>query len=83
MKWNSVKYVNSDFSEFKVLAIKSLISHCDVFDWRLSLLGNRNRSSSMDTLTTLVLLSYMVTNSRRAMFPLLLSVLKREDNTQS
>jgi hypothetical protein len=37
-----------------------------VFDWRSSLLGNRSRNSSMDTLTTPVLLRYMVTNSRRA-----------------
>jgi hypothetical protein len=36
---------------------------CDVFDWRPSLLGNRSRISSMDTLTTPVLLRYMVTNS--------------------
>jgi hypothetical protein len=40
--------------------------YCDVFDWRPSLLGNRSRNSSMDTLTTSVLLRYMVTNSRRA-----------------
>jgi hypothetical protein len=32
----------------------------------LSLLGNRRRNSSMDTLTTPVMLRYMVTNSRRA-----------------
>jgi hypothetical protein len=31
-----------------------------------SLLGNRSRNSSMDMLTTPVLLRYMVTNSRRA-----------------
>jgi hypothetical protein len=37
-----------------------------VFDWRPSLLGNRSRSSSMDTLTTPVLLRYMVTSGRRA-----------------
>jgi hypothetical protein len=37
-----------------------------VFDWRPSLLGNRSRSSSMDTLTTPVLLRYMVNNSRKA-----------------
>jgi hypothetical protein len=37
-----------------------------VFDWRPSLLGNRSLNSSMDTLTTPVLLRYMVTNSRRA-----------------
>jgi hypothetical protein len=37
-----------------------------VFDWRLSLLGNRIRNSSIDTLTTLEVLRYMVTNSRRA-----------------
>jgi hypothetical protein len=36
-----------------------------VFDWRLSLLGNRSRNSSMDTVTNPVLLRYMVTNSRR------------------
>jgi hypothetical protein len=42
------------------------VLYCDVFDWRPSLLGNRSRSSSMDTLTTPVLLRYMVTNSRRA-----------------
>jgi hypothetical protein len=40
--------------------------YCDVFDWRPSLLGNRTRSSSMDTVTTPVMLRYMVTNSGRA-----------------
>jgi hypothetical protein len=40
--------------------------YCDVFDWRPSLLGNRSRNSSMDTLTTPVLLRYMVTNSGKA-----------------
>jgi hypothetical protein len=39
---------------------------CDVFDWRPTLLGNRSRNSSMDTVTTPVLLRYMVTNSRIA-----------------
>jgi hypothetical protein len=37
-----------------------------MFDWRPWLLGNRSRNSSTDTLTTPVLLHYMVTNSRRA-----------------
>jgi hypothetical protein len=37
-----------------------------VFDWRPSSLGNRSLNSSMNTLTTPVLLRYMVTNSRRA-----------------
>jgi hypothetical protein len=37
--------------------------HCEVFDWRPSLLGNRSRNGSMDTLTTPVLLRCMVTNS--------------------
>jgi hypothetical protein len=43
-----------------------MFMYCDVFDWWPSLLGNRSRNSSMDTLTTTVLLRYMVTNSRRA-----------------
>jgi hypothetical protein len=46
--------------------IASRREQCDVFDWRPSLLGNRSRNSYMDTLTTPVLLRYMVTNSRRA-----------------
>jgi hypothetical protein len=37
-----------------------------LFDWSPSLLGNRSRNSSMDTLTTQVLWRYMVTNGRRA-----------------
>jgi hypothetical protein len=68
-------------------------TYCDVFDWRSSLLGNRSHNSSMDTLTTPVLLRYMVTNSRKAnvsyrcvmwkptvgkpVFPLLLAVLRK------
>jgi hypothetical protein len=52
---------------FTVTTMKiSNFTYCDVFDWRPSLLGNRSRNSSMDTLTTLVLLRYMVTNSRKA-----------------
>jgi hypothetical protein len=52
---------------FVVLQIAAYVYiYCDVFDWRPSLLGNRSRNSSMDTLTTPVLLRYMVTNSRRA-----------------
>jgi hypothetical protein len=42
------------------------MEQCDVFDWRPSLLGNRSRNSSMDTLTTPVLLRYMVNNSTKA-----------------
>jgi hypothetical protein len=42
------------------------IIYCDVFDWRPPLLGNGSRNSSMDMLTTPVLLRYMVTNSRSA-----------------
>jgi hypothetical protein len=40
--------------------------YCNVFDWRPTLLGNRSRNSSMDTLITPVLLRYMVTNSSTA-----------------
>jgi hypothetical protein len=55
-----------------------------MFDWRASLLGNRSRNISMDTLATPVLLRYMVTNSRRASVSIVAgTVLKREDNTQS
>jgi hypothetical protein len=66
------------------MTLYSQYIYCDVFDWRPSLLGNRSRSSSMDTLTTPVLLRYMVTNSRRASVSIVAgTVLKREDNTQS
>jgi hypothetical protein len=65
-------------------SVSSVAKYFDVFDWRPSLLGNRSRNSSMDTLTTPVLLRCMVTNSRRANVSIVSgTVLKREDNTQS
>jgi hypothetical protein len=48
------------------------------------LLGNCSRNSSMDKLTTPVLLRCMVTNSEKASVSIVAgTVLKREDNTQS
>jgi hypothetical protein len=41
-------------------------TYCDMFDLRLPLLGNRSRNIFMDTLTTPVLLRFMVINSGRA-----------------
>jgi hypothetical protein len=59
-------------------------TYCDVIDWRPSLLGNRSRNCSMDTLTTPVLLHCMVTNSGKASVSIVAdTVLKMEDNTQS
>jgi hypothetical protein len=55
-----------------------------MFDLRPSLLGNRSRNISMDTLTTPVLLRYMVTKNLKAtVFIVAGTMLKREDNTQS
>jgi hypothetical protein len=39
--------------------------YCHVFDWRPSLLGNRSRNSSMDTLTTPVLLLAVLKKGRQ------------------
>jgi hypothetical protein len=52
-------------------------AYCDVSDWRPSLLGNRSRNSSIDTLTTPVLLRYMGPTVGGPVFPLLLAVLKK------
>jgi hypothetical protein len=67
-----------------VMEICPIGLYCDVFDWRPSLLCNRSRNNSMDTLTTPVLLLCMVTNSGNASVPIVAgTVLKREDSTQS
>jgi hypothetical protein len=64
--WHTiVKWPSNQSAINKVENLVTVI-YCDVFDWRSSLLGNRSRISSMNTLTTPVLLRYMVTNSRRA-----------------
>jgi hypothetical protein len=64
--WPNSQTMDVPRNQHKNASTLNYYYYCDVFDWRPSLPGNHSHSSSMDMLTSPVLLPYMVTNIRKA-----------------